>query len=181
VIVLERLNDPRLGFVTITGATLSQDKHYCTVKYTVMGTDAERSRSSRALNDAAPRVRELLAPTLRTRVLPEVRFEYDSVIKNETRLRSLIEEVTAERLARTGEPDDMSETGTDADVDCEEGGDPSHSGSGDLDVGDAPSVAADELSTDGPQTPNPAPAGLQREIEAVDDSEDEDEGADGRP
>lgn len=179
VIVLERLNDPRLGFVTITEATLSRDKRYCTVKYTVMGTDAERSRSSRALNDAAPRVRELLAPTLHTRVLPELRFEYDEVVRKETHLRSLIEEVTAERLARTGEPDDLSEFETDADVDGEETGGSSSAEPDQLDVADAPSGAAYELSTDGPQAPNPAQAGLQRENEGVDDSEDE--GADGRP
>ena len=100
VIVLERLNDPRLGFVTITEAKLSRDKHYCTLKYTVLGSESERRKTTRALLDAAPRVRELLAPTLRTRVLPELRFVYDEAVVKESKLRTLIEEVTAEREER---------------------------------------------------------------------------------
>ena len=40
VIILDRLNDPRLGFVTITGCTLSRDKRYCKVKVTVLGSES---------------------------------------------------------------------------------------------------------------------------------------------
>ena len=100
VIVQQRLNDPRLGFITITKTKLSQDKRLCEIFYTVLGTDSQRRRSERALADAAPRVQELLAPTLRMRTLPELRFVYDEAIAKESRVLTLIEEVAEERRER---------------------------------------------------------------------------------
>jgi len=38
-----RIKDPRLGFVTVTEARLTNDLREATVYYTVLGTDAERA------------------------------------------------------------------------------------------------------------------------------------------
>jgi ribosome-binding factor A len=100
VIVLERLSDPRIGFVTITGVELSSDKRIAWVTYTHLGTDAQRRACQRALADSSGRVQELLAPTLRMRNMPEVRFKFDEGVEKESRLLTIIEEVTSEREAR---------------------------------------------------------------------------------
>lgn len=115
-VLVQRLNDPRLGFVTITAAKLSRDKRYCTVQFTVMGSESEVSKTTRALAAAAPRVREMLAPSLQSRVLPELRFVMDENVVKESRLRTLIEEVTAERVDRAG-PDELMDVDTDTDTD----------------------------------------------------------------
>ncbi len=47
VIVLERLSDPRLGFITITAVELSKDKKIAKVFYTVLGTEAQVRSTSR--------------------------------------------------------------------------------------------------------------------------------------
>src|SRR6185503_6489190 len=83
IIVLERLNDPRLGFVTITGAKLSRDRRHCRVLYTVLGTPTQRRLSEQALRDAAPHIQEVLAPTMRLRTIPELRFVYDESVAKE--------------------------------------------------------------------------------------------------
>lgn len=118
-VLIQRLNDPRLGFVTITSAKLSRDKHYCTVMFSVLGSDSEERNTTRALADAAPRVRELLGPSLHTRVLPELKFVYDRVVVKESHLRTLIDEVTAERESRVG-PDVDPDAEADTDVDTDE-------------------------------------------------------------
>jgi len=118
VIVLERLADPRLGFVTITGVELSRDKRHANVSYTCFGTESQRRTTARALADGAPRVQELLAPTLEMRLIPQLRFVHDEGVEKERRLRELIEGVTAERLARAG-PDEP-EGGALADDDDDE-------------------------------------------------------------
>lgn len=117
-VLVQRLNDPRLGFVTITSTKLSRDKRYCTVMYTVLGSESEVSKTARALSAAAPRVREMLAASLHSRVLPELRFEIDAVVVKESRLRTLIEEVTAERVDRAG-PDQKLDADADADDDVD--------------------------------------------------------------
>ena len=44
-----RIKDPRLGFVTVTEARLTNDLREATVFYTVYGTDAERADTAAAL------------------------------------------------------------------------------------------------------------------------------------
>ena len=97
IIVLERLNDPRLGFVTITGVQLSKDKRHAKVLYTVLGTAGQRRTTDRALQDAARHVQEQLAPTLRLRVMPELRFTYDESIEKESRMLGLLDELASSR------------------------------------------------------------------------------------
>jgi ribosome-binding factor A len=97
IVVLEQLNDPRLGFVTITGVELSGDKRHAKVLYTVLGTPAQRRTSARALKDAAPHIQELLAPGLHLRTMPELRFVYDEAIRKESRMLELLDEIKRER------------------------------------------------------------------------------------
>ena len=97
IIVLERLNDPRLGFVTITGARLSGDKRHCKIFYTVLGTPTQRRLSEHALRDAAPHIQEVLAPTLRLRTIPELRFVYDESIAKEARMNVLLDELAGKK------------------------------------------------------------------------------------
>lgn len=107
-IVLERLSDPRLGFVTITGVKLSGDKRLAKVAYTVLGTAAQRRTTERALKDASAHVQQLLAPSMKMRNLPELRFVYDESIEKEAKMLDLLGELEKERIARGDLP--LSET-----------------------------------------------------------------------
>ncbi len=97
IIVLERLNDPRLGFVTITGAKLSRDKRHCRVLYTVLGTPTQRRLTERALQDAAPHIQRVLGKSMRLRTLPELRFAYDESIAKESRMLDILDDLAQER------------------------------------------------------------------------------------
>ena len=57
---LERMSDPRLGFVTLTGVEVSPDIRYADIYYSVLGTPEEREESSNALRSASPRLRAVL-------------------------------------------------------------------------------------------------------------------------
>jgi len=52
-----RIKDPRLGFVTVTEARLTNDLREATVYYTVLGTDAERADTAMALASATGVIR----------------------------------------------------------------------------------------------------------------------------
>ena len=96
-IVLERLSDPRLGFITITGVKLSGDKRLAKVAFTVLGSAAQRRTTERALRDAASHVQQVLAPSMRMRNLPELRFVYDESIEKESKMLELLDGLQAER------------------------------------------------------------------------------------
>jgi ribosome-binding factor A len=97
IIVLERLNDPRLGFLTITGVKLSKDKRHAKVFYTVLGTPVQRRLSERALHDAAKHIQEVLAPSMRLRTMPELRFVYDESVVKEAKMIDLLDELASKR------------------------------------------------------------------------------------
>lgn len=97
VVVLERLGDPRLGFITITGVRLTADKKLCRVFYTVLGTDAQVKLTTRALVDAAPNVQERIAPSLRMRSVPKLLFVFDESIEKESRMNAILDQIAEER------------------------------------------------------------------------------------
>src|ERR1039458_10049660 len=63
-----RVKDPRLGFVTVTAAKLSNDLREATVFYTVYGSPEERAETAAALASATGLIRAALGhpPGLRT-------------------------------------------------------------------------------------------------------------------
>jgi ribosome-binding factor A len=97
IIVLERLNDPRLGFLTITGVRLSKDKRHAKVLFTVLGTASQRRLSERALHDAAKHIQEVLAPGMRLRNMPELRFVYDDSIEKEAKMLDILDKLAEKR------------------------------------------------------------------------------------
>ncbi len=65
---LERMSDPRLGFVTLTGVEVSPDIRYADVYYSVLGSPEERIDSSNALRSASPRLRAVLGKQVRLEI-----------------------------------------------------------------------------------------------------------------
>lgn len=103
-VVLYRLKDPRVGFVTITRIDLSRDLKACKVFYTVLGTPGERSRTAHALSDAEGFVQREVGRGLRTRTLPRIRFYPDEELAQVERVEALIAELEAERRAEEEPP-----------------------------------------------------------------------------
>jgi ribosome-binding factor A len=78
--VLERqVKDPRLGFVTVTDARVTPDLRDATVFYTVLGDDAERQATTRALRSATGVVRSEVGRQTGVRFTPTLAFVEDAV------------------------------------------------------------------------------------------------------
>lgn len=125
-VVLFELQDPRIHLVTITRVRLKKDLSTCTVFYSVLGTEGQRSRTAHALRDAAGFVQREVAKVIRTRVTPRIVFQYDDAIDGGFRMSALLKKLEDERDESTP---DVGET-----VDSESGG-----GDEDPDDDDAPS------------------------------------------
>jgi ribosome-binding factor A len=77
-----RIKDPRLGFVTVTEARLTNDLREATVFYTVYGTDAERADSAAALDSATGIIRSEVGRQLGLRHTPSLEFVADVLPEN---------------------------------------------------------------------------------------------------
>lgn len=100
---LERLSDPRLGFVTLTGVAMSADLRVANVFYSVLGTSDEVALSSDALASAAPHLRTMLGHAVRLKYVPELRFRVDPAVVEGTRVDEVIR-----RLHASGDADARS-------------------------------------------------------------------------
>jgi ribosome-binding factor A len=90
VSVQQELNDPRLGFVTITRVELSDDLQLAKAYFTVLGDGKARTLATQALNAARPFIQRLYAKAVHTRLLPTLSFAYDDVEHKRSTMDDLI-------------------------------------------------------------------------------------------
>jgi ribosome-binding factor A len=94
--LVSEVRDPRVGFVTVTGVSVSNDLAHAVVRVSVMGEPAERERALEGLASAAGFLRGKLTKALRTRVVPELRFELDQGLEHAARINALLDELRRE-------------------------------------------------------------------------------------
>jgi ribosome-binding factor A len=94
---LERLSDPRLELVTLTGVDVSRDLSHATVFYSTLGAetapDAAESVEHEAgagLASAAPHLRGVLGRAMRIRQVPRLAFRVDPAIVSGQRIEEIL-------------------------------------------------------------------------------------------
>lgn len=109
-----RIKDPRLGFVTVTDAYVTNDLREATVFYTVLGDALEQEESARALNSAKGLLRSEVGKQTGVRYTPSLTFVADAMPENARHIEELIEQVKvadaklheqAEGATFAGDPD----------------------------------------------------------------------------
>ena len=104
---LERLSDPRLGLVTITGVEVSPDLRHATVYYSALvaagrrgggqpvltTSDDTRADVQDALKAAAPHLRARLGRQVRLKYVPELQFRQDPAIEQGERVDRILRDL----------------------------------------------------------------------------------------
>ncbi len=76
-IIRNDVNDPRIGFFTITRVEMSPDLRSASAYISVLGSENERQDTLSALASASGYIRRQLKPRLRMRQIPEISFVDD--------------------------------------------------------------------------------------------------------
>jgi len=106
-LLLRELRDPRIGFVTITAASVSPDLRNAWVYVSVLGGDRERQSTLEALNRASGFIRKEVFRNLRLRFSPTIEFRFDDSLERGARIEETLRSIEAER--RDAEPADEEE------------------------------------------------------------------------
>lgn len=85
-----RIKDPRLGFVTITDARVTNDLQHATVYYTVYGTAEEQASTQAALESAKGVLRSEVGKNITARLTPTLTFVPDEVPVNASHIEELL-------------------------------------------------------------------------------------------
>ena len=99
LIVDRKLKDPEKGFVTITHVKMSGDLRIASIYFTTLGGREEAEKSLRALNRAKNFIRSELAPHLKVRHIPELRFFIDDTLEYARRIESLLQQIKKDKNA----------------------------------------------------------------------------------
>jgi ribosome-binding factor A len=99
-ILLSEMRDPRLGFVTVTRAKVSDDYRHAKVFVSVMGPPKQKKLTLSGLKHAQGFVQRELSRRIKMRVFPEIVFELDESIDKAFQVTQLIDDLARKRKAK---------------------------------------------------------------------------------
>ena len=97
-ILARDIQDPRIGFVTITDVETAPDLSTARVWVSVIGQPEEREQTLKALQRAMPFVRHELGKRLRLKRIPQFHLELDDTLERGTRVLQLLNEIEEGRI-----------------------------------------------------------------------------------
>ena len=85
------LNDPRIGFVTVTSVETSPDLRTSKVFVSVLGSEEEREATLEGLRSSHGVIQSRIAAETRMKRTPTLTFHYDSTIERGMRISRLLD------------------------------------------------------------------------------------------
>ena len=93
-ILLRDVQDPRIRLASVSSVRMTPDLKNAYIQVSVLGEDADREETTRALREASGFVRRQLATQLRTlRVIPQLSFELDRGAEHSQHISDLLEQL----------------------------------------------------------------------------------------
>lgn len=102
-LLMRSIKDPRIGFVTVTRVSVSDDCRSAKVYYSVLGTSEEREASLKGLESAKGFIRRELGKRVTLRYTPELFFQFDPSIEYAIHIEEVLREL---RPKAAGEDDE---------------------------------------------------------------------------
>jgi len=96
-IINNELNDPRLGFVTITHVEVTQDLRYAKIFFSVLGKGEDYKKTKTALDSGLGFIRKLVAQRIRLRFAPEIVFKEDKSGEYSIKIQKILDEIKKEK------------------------------------------------------------------------------------
>jgi ribosome-binding factor A len=91
-IIMYKLKDPRIGFVTVTGVDLTDDIKIAVVYVSVLKKE-ERETTLEILNSAKSFIRSELSRRLRMKIIPSISFKLDASIEYGNKIDQLLDQI----------------------------------------------------------------------------------------
>ena len=94
-ILMRKIKDPRIGFVTVTDVDLSDDLKNAKVFVSIYGGNKEETL--KGLKSATAFIRLELGKRMKMRVVPEILFRFDSTVEQGAHIMELLHEIEKEK------------------------------------------------------------------------------------
>lgn len=91
-IIMHKLKDPRLGFVTVTDAQVSDDLRHARIYMSVF-EEEKKEASLKVLNSSARFIRNELGKRIKIKFIPDLTFKLDESITYGAKIDQLLEDI----------------------------------------------------------------------------------------
>lgn len=95
-IIARRLNDPRIGFVTVTAVEVSEDLRHAKVFVSVYGDEEAKTQTMKGLESASGLIRGEIGHRLRIKFTPEIIFKLDTSMEKAEHVLGILEKIEEE-------------------------------------------------------------------------------------
>lgn len=92
-IILQKIKDPRVGFVTVTDVEVTGDLQQATVFISVLGNEDNKQDSLVGLSKAKGFIRSEIGKRIRLRKTPELIFSFDEAIEYGNRIETILRDL----------------------------------------------------------------------------------------
>ncbi len=92
-LILHRVKDPRLGFVTITHVNVTPDLRSAAVFFSALGDEKARKESQLALEKASGFLQKEIGAALQLRYTPRLKFLFDDSLDRGMEIDKVIREI----------------------------------------------------------------------------------------
>lgn len=106
-IVQNEINDPRLGFLTITAVELTRDLRFARVYFSVLGEDKKKHLALKGLNSAKGYIKGLLSDRIKLKFMPDMEFKIDVSFEHTKKINDILEQIKKEKHDATGDRGDQ--------------------------------------------------------------------------
>ena len=97
IMIREELKDPRIGFVTVTRTSISEDLRSAVIYYSVYGDEKTKKLASRGLASALRFMRKEIGKRLELRYTPELRLKIDDRFEYVEKMDKVFKKIEDER------------------------------------------------------------------------------------
>lgn len=91
-VILKKLKDPRIGFVTLTGVRVTPDLKSARVYYSVLGKEKEKAEARMGLEHARGFLQHEIAEALKLRFTPKLDFHLDESLEESFRIDQILQD-----------------------------------------------------------------------------------------
>ncbi|MBU9888858.1 MAG: 30S ribosome-binding factor RbfA [Candidatus Omnitrophica bacterium] len=108
-LILERVKDPRLGFVTVTHVKMTADLKSAVVFLSVMGDLKKKNENLEVLRRAAGFLQHEVGLALKLRYTPKIQFELDDSLDRDFEIGEVIRKIEDREKPGTEKADESQE------------------------------------------------------------------------
>ena len=94
-ILMRKIKDPRIGFITVTDVEVADDLRNAKVFVSVYGGD--KATSLKGLESASAFIRSELGRRMRMKFIPELLFRFDSTVERGAHIMELLRTIEEEK------------------------------------------------------------------------------------